>query len=126
LQNADGGWGQELGRESDAYSTGVSLILLQESAEYDKFGAFNASWYQRGIEYLIDTQNRDGSWHVSSRATPVQQYFDNGDPHETDQFISMQATAWSIAALANAHYHQRSPLTSPIRNGDTARFGPGE
>ena len=126
LQNADGGWGQELGRESDAYSTGVSLILLQETAEYDKFGAFNASWYQRGIEYLIVTQNRDGSWHVSSRATPVQQYFDNGDPHETDQFISMQATAWSIAALANAHYHQRSPLTSPIRNGDTARFGLGE
>ncbi len=125
-QNADGGWGQDSGRESDAYSTGVSLILLQETAMYEKFGAFNASWYQRGIEYLIDTQNRDGSWHVSSRATPVQQYFDNGDPHETDQFISMQATAWAIAALANAYYQQRSPLTSPIRRGDAARFGPGE
>lgn len=126
LQNAEGGWGQERGRESDAYSTGLSLILLQETAMYDKLGAFNGSWYQRGIRYLIESQNRDGSWHVSSRAIPVQEYFDNGDPHETDQFISMQATAWAIAALANAHYHQRSPLTSPIRRGDAAGFGPGE
>jgi hypothetical protein len=38
----------------------------------------------------------------------------------------MQATAWAIAALANAYYQQRSPLTSPIRRGDAAGFGPGE
>lgn len=125
-QNADGGWGQESGRESDAYSTGVSLILLQETAFYDKLGAFKDSWYQRGIEYLIETQHRDGSWHVSSRAIPVQEYFDNGDPHETDQFISMQATAWAIAALANAHYQQRKPLTSPIRIAVAAPSGPDE
>jgi len=126
LQNSEGGWGQERGRESDAYSTGLSLILLQETAMYDKLGVFNDSWYQRGIKYLIETQNRDGSWHVSSRAIPVQEYFDNGDPHDTDQFISMQATAWAIAALANAYYQQRSPLTSPIRRGEPAGFGTGE
>jgi len=125
-QNADGGWGQELGRESDAYSTGMSLILLQEANMYDKLGDFNEAWYQRGIKHLVDTQQRDGSWHVSSRSIPVQEYFDNGDPHDTDQFISIQATAWAVAALANAYYHQRSPLTSPIRRSAPEHIGIGE
>ena len=57
---------------------------------------------QRAVEYLLKTQLADGSWHVKTRAKPVQVYFDNGDPHEKDQFISMAATSWSVAALARA------------------------
>lgn len=65
----------------------------------------------RALKYLIKTQKQDGSWHVSSRATPVQEFFDNGDPHETDQFISIMATAWATAALANAWIGQPAPLS---------------
>ena len=36
---------------------------------------------------LLKTQRGDGSWFVKSRSKPVQVYFDNGDPHERDQFI---------------------------------------
>ncbi len=65
----------------------------------------------RALKYLLKTQKQDGSWHVSSRATPVQEFFDNGDPHETDQFISIMATAWASAALANAWIGQPAPLS---------------
>jgi hypothetical protein len=65
----------------------------------------------RALKYLLKTQKKDGSWHVSSRATPVQEFFDNGDPHETDQFISIMATAWATAALANAWIGQPAPLS---------------
>jgi hypothetical protein len=54
----------------------------------------------------------DGSWHVATRSKPVQVYFDNGDPHGKDQFISMMATSWSTAALANFQSAGKQPLDS--------------
>jgi hypothetical protein len=109
-QNLDGGWGQSSERDSDAYSTAMSLLLWAQTSDDYKFGPFRHPNFQRGIAYLIRTQHEDGSWHVSSRASPVQEYFDNGDPHDTDQFISIMATGWSAAALANAWYGRTSPL----------------
>jgi hypothetical protein len=119
-QNSDGGWGQAKGMESDAYSTGMVLLVLGEvysrlnggvpptsgSPTYLLFG-----YHLRGLRYLMESQGEDGSWHVSSRATPVQEYFDNGDPHETDQFISIMGTAWATAALLNAWKEQHAPLS---------------
>lgn len=109
-QNPDGGWGQSSERESDAYATAMSLLLWAQTSDEYKFGPYRHPDYLRGIAYLIRTQHEDGSWHVSSRASPVQEYFDNGDPHDTDQFISIMATGWSAAALANAWYGRTSPL----------------
>lgn len=54
----------------------------------------------RAADWLLKAQLDDGSWHVKTRAKPVQVYFDNGDPHGKDQFLSMAATGWSTAALA--------------------------
>ena len=54
--------------------------------------------YQSGVRYLLRAQLPDGSWHVSTRAHPVQVFFDNGDPHGRSQFISFTAT--SLAAMA--------------------------
>ncbi len=109
LQNQDGGWGSQPGRESDAYSTAtVLLILAQVDTEQKYRGAM--AWDRNGLQYLLSTQKPDGSWHVSSRANPVQEFFDNGDPHESDQFISMQATAWSVAALSGAYHSEFWPL----------------
>jgi N-acyl-D-amino-acid deacylase len=55
---------------------------------------------RRGIEYLLNTQSADGSWFVKSRSKPVQVYFDNGDPHGKDQFISTPGSCWALVALA--------------------------
>lgn len=110
-QNEDGGWGQDAERDSDAYSTATVLLLWAETNSDYKLGAYRLPGYRKGLDYLIRTQGEDGSWHVSSRATPVQEYFDNGDPHETDQFISMMATSWSASVLANAWYQRLTPLS---------------
>jgi hypothetical protein len=114
MQNQDGGWGYQAGRESEAYSTATALLILaQTKSGYSKSGLVHEEpLLSKGLQYLIDTQHKDGSWHVSSRANPVQEFFDNGDPHETDQFISMQATAWAVAALASAYHSHHLPLST--------------
>ena len=94
-QRDDGGWSQTLGMASDAYATGQTLFVLQESGL-----APSAPEYQRGVRNLLATQKEDGSWLVETRAKPVQVFFDNGDPHGKHQFISISATAWAVTALA--------------------------
>ncbi len=115
LQNPDGGWGQRIGDESDAYATGLSLIVLANTDNDYKNGiVFIQDRYRRAIQWLIDHQLEDGSWYVSSRANPVQEFFDNGDPHDTDQFISIMATGWATAALCNAWNKQPKPLQTDL------------
>lgn len=94
-QRDDGGWAQLPDMKSDAYATGQALYILRETGW--------PTWspeYQRGIQYLLKTQEEDGSWFVKTRAKPVQVYFDNGDPHGKSQFISIPATSWAVATLA--------------------------
>ena len=95
-QRPDGGWAQLPTLSSDAYATGQALYALRESGMINT----NHKAYQRGVEYLRTTQLADGSWHVGTRALPVQPYFESGFPHGVDQFISMAATNWAVLALA--------------------------
>jgi N-acyl-D-amino-acid deacylase len=94
-QHADGGWSQIPGMESDAYATGQTLAVLA-STGWDP----GADAYRRGMAFLLRTQKEDGSWRVETRARPVQEFFDNGDPHGKHQFISIPATSWAVTALA--------------------------
>jgi N-acyl-D-amino-acid deacylase len=94
-QHDDGGWPARDDLESDAYATGQTLFVLQSAGISVRHLA-----YQRGVDFLLRTQQRDGSWKVESRAVPVQTFFDNGDPHGKHQFISIPATAWAVAGLA--------------------------
>ena len=94
LQRDDGGWAQAPGMTSDAYATGQALFALVANSK-----SKNSMSCQRGIDFLLSTQEADGSWHVKTRSRPVQKYFDNGDPHGADQFISMAATSWATTAL---------------------------
>ena len=96
-QRKDGGWAQLDDRDSDAYATGQTLFVLHQSGVTP-----NRPQFARGIGFLLKTQQKDGSWLVRSRSKPVQQYFDNGDPHGKDQFISIAATSWAVAALSAA------------------------
>jgi hypothetical protein len=58
LQRADGGWGQTVpGWESDAFATGQTLYALSlagDTAERPEI--------RRGIDFLVATQQPDGSW----------------------------------------------------------------
>lgn len=96
-QRFDGGWAQADALDSDAYATGESLVALRASGLIDK----TSPVYQRGVHFLLTTQNADGSWHVKSRARPIQEYFESGFPHGRDQFISYAATCWATLALLN-------------------------
>jgi hypothetical protein len=94
-QRPDGGWAQTLYMSSDAYETGLSLSALAAANPSSVDGAT----YRRGVDYLMRTQEKDGSWHVQTRAFGFQPYFESGFPHGHDQWISMAATAWSAMAL---------------------------
>jgi hypothetical protein len=91
----DGGWAQIDGGPSDAYATGTVLTALHQAGGLST----DDDAYRRGLDYLIKTQEPDGSWHVTSRSEPFQTYFESGFPHGKDQFISSTASAWATAAL---------------------------
>ena len=90
-----GGWAQKPGMNPDAYATGSALVALHEAGGIP---CDDSSWL-RGLAYLLDTQAPDGSWHVTTRAKPIQEYFESGFPYGRDQFISAFATAWAADAL---------------------------
>src|SRR5581483_5060316 len=86
-QRADGGWAQLPTLGSDAYATGETLYALHEAG---MLTVKDAAW-KRGVEYLLRTQQQDGTWHVKTRSYPFQPYFESGFPHGPDQWISTAA-----------------------------------
>ena len=94
LQREDGGWAQTAALYTDAYATGESLYALHLAG----IRATDAG-YQRGVNFLLKTQRKNGSWFVASRSHPVQPLFDAGYPNVHHQWISASAGAWSTMAL---------------------------
>lgn len=94
-QRADGGWSQLAAMESDAYATGQALYALHTAAKM----AVSAPVYQKGVDYLLNSQAADGSWLVRTRSIWVQPYFESGFPYAHDQWISAAGTAWASMAL---------------------------
>ncbi len=103
LQREDGGWGQTDQLPADAYATSVALYALELAGVSNQDAAA-----RRAADYLLRTQKPDGSWHVASRATKLQPYFQSGFPYEHDQWISAAATAWAVAALSDTLAPPRS------------------
>jgi len=101
-QRNDGGWNSVEGRESDAYSTGQALVALHEAGGL----AVSDPAYRRGVAWLLDHQEPDGTWHVVSRLHPPAPvsppYFETGHPYGHDQFISAMGECYAIMALAAA------------------------
>jgi ankyrin repeat protein len=94
-QREDGGWAQLSTTDSDAYATGQAIVALLRSGVFTPKDPAIA----RGVRFLMKTQAADGSWHVATRAIPIQPYFDAGFPYGRDQFISAAATNWAMQAL---------------------------
>jgi ankyrin repeat protein len=98
-QREDGGWSQLPSMTSDAYATGEVLVALREGAGL----ATSDPAYQRGLLFLLKTQEPDGSWRVGSRLHPPAPvsppYFDSEFPYQHDQFVSIMGTSWAVTAM---------------------------
>jgi mono/diheme cytochrome c family protein len=94
-QRKDGGWAQLPTLESDAYATGEALYTL---AQFVKDPMADPAW-RRGLRFLLETQEDDGTWHVARRAFPFQPTMNSGFPHHRDSWISAAATSWAVLAL---------------------------
>ena len=97
-QRDDGGWSQLPNLASDAWATGQTLVALRIAGGVPE----SDPAYQRGLEFLMNTQFDDGSWFVQSRSWPFQEPFESGFPYGRDQWVSAGATAWSAMAITLA------------------------
>jgi ankyrin repeat protein len=97
-QRADGGWAQIPRLKSDAYATGQAIVALRRAGLPATDRAI-----ARGLQYLLDRQQADGSWLVETRIYEQDitspQYFDAGFPHGPNQFASLSGTLWAAMAL---------------------------
>lgn len=129
LQRRDGGWPQLPGYRSDAYSTGEALVALDEAG----VPATDAA-RQKGLQFLVSTQARDGSWHVRTRMlSPAEispPYFETGFPYEEDEFLSFTGSCWAVMGLLASIPETRPADAPPPVSGDdspawirTALFG---
>ena len=99
LQRPGGGWAELPHMQPDAYSTGEALVALHVGGRIPVSDAA----FQKGLQYLLSTQDRQGAWHVATRqispapVSPV--YIETGFPFGHDQFLSTDATCWAAMAL---------------------------
>jgi len=136
LQQDDGGWAQIRSRSTDAYATAEALVALRRAGHIP---IDNPEW-QRGLKYLVDHQEPDGSWLVETRQVspaPISPpYFETGYPHGKHQFISATTASWAIMAFSHALplvSAPAQPLPLPELNAtgvepwaETALFGTAE
>jgi ankyrin repeat protein len=97
-QRKDGGWAQLPTLESDAYATGEALYALAQAV---KVPATDPAW-RRGLRFLLERQEDDGTLHVARRTFPFQPTMDSGFPHHRDSWVSAAATSWAVLALTRA------------------------
>jgi hypothetical protein len=99
LQHPDGSWSQLTTMHGDAYATGQALYALAESKTLKP----TDDAYQKGLAWLLRTQDPTGAWLVETRAYPIQPHFNTDfPPYDESQFISAAATNWATMALLDA------------------------
>jgi hypothetical protein len=108
-QRPDGGWSDMPTMKSTAYATGKALVALRTAGTPVSDAAF-----ERGVRFLLDTQQEDGSWYVKTRALALQPYFDSEFPHGFDQWISAAGSSWATIALTMASPSAR-PAAAELR-----------
>jgi hypothetical protein len=103
-QRPDGGWPQPGSPRSDAYGTGQALYALHVAGSLPATDPV----CQRGVQFLLRTQEADGSWFVPKRVAPNNNYFHAEFPHGESQYASFNATCWATMALIQALERPRS------------------
>jgi hypothetical protein len=91
LQKSDGGWAQTDERTSDAFATGQALFALHQ-AGLDR----NHPSITSAIAFLVNSQQPDGTWQMTSRPNP-----EDGMPATNLNPITYAATAWATLGLVN-------------------------
>jgi hypothetical protein len=81
--------------ESDAYATGEVLYALAQVVKEP----MSVPGWRRGLHFLLERQEVDGTWRVARRAFPFQPTIESGFPHHRDSWISAAATSWAVLAL---------------------------
>jgi hypothetical protein len=94
-QKPNGGWAQTGEMECDVYATGSVMASLLKAGQLTP----EHPAIQSGVQFLLDKQLDDGTWHVITRADGFQPYYETGFPHGEDQYISVAASSWATIAL---------------------------
>lgn len=101
-QREDGGWAQLPVLASDSYATGEVLFALHKGVGLQS----SHPAYQRGLSFLLRSQQPDGSWRIKSRLHPPApvspRYVDTEFPEGHDQFVSIMGTTWAVNAFLQA------------------------
>src|SRR5262249_43879258 len=97
-QRQDGGWAQLPMLESDAYATGQVLHTLAQTV---KDPVTDPAW-QRGLRFLLERQEDNGTWHVARRGVSFPTTMKSGFPPHPDSWISAAAPPWAALALTPA------------------------
>src|SRR5204862_2898062 len=85
-QNADGGWSERAGLQSNAYATGQAMNALIEAGM-----PLDDVQICRGIAWLVVAQNADGSWDMGTAGVST-------DSTRNSKFT---ATIWPVLALGS-------------------------
>lgn len=86
LQNDDGGWAQTKDRDSDALATGESLYALSMVD-----GNHHEKAVRKALEFLISSQQDDGSWLVRTR-----------NPKGHDEIVTYYGTGWATIGIVRS------------------------
>lgn len=92
LQQGDGAWSQLSDGKGDAFATGQTLYVLALAGHTAHDPAI-----QRAIDFLVSTQKADGSWPMTSRASPDGR---PGGSAKNLKPITCGAAAWATMGLA--------------------------
>jgi hypothetical protein len=90
-QDAAGGWSQRPNMKSDAFATGQALYVLMGSRDPGV-----AEAVRRATRFLVDTQQLDGSWQMTSRSAEPP----GPGPARDLKPIIYVGTAWATMGLA--------------------------
>lgn len=98
IQNADGGWGERANTYDDPVFKGQGPSTASQTAwavmGLCVFGDPHSECLLRGVEYLLDTQNADGSWNENETTG-------TGFPKVFYLKYDMYRNTWPLLALAS-------------------------
>lgn len=111
-QLPDGGWAQLPHMTSDAYATGQAIYALRVA------GRVSASEpaIRRGVSYLLNNQEVDGTWYVEKRASPGNNYVDAKFPYGYSQYASFNGTCWAMMAILETEAMHKVAVHSARRS----------